>query len=477
MTKVTYQYHALWKVLNGGKAYEPLWYQVQHLHSKVDEGFSRIICRWGRRAGKSTAVVAEIAREVTRSKETVLDIEHSPIVYVGGPNAESAARVWDPVWAAFVPPDDDSYMLPLAFLHESHDKQRGLITIKGGAKIYKKTGESPVSWQGERVTLIVMDEAHDMPEDVWENCMPALLDSGGRLIAIGVAKGKGRFRSYWHRGQGSDPNFYSSAVPTTANPIIRMRAEAEGKDVLQYLRDSAEGDLTDDEFARQYLAEEREEEGQVFSKFEQYFTSSGYPAEHAKATGPHIMGLDLGKLHDFTVAYVGNVATQTFVASMRTNKIDYMDQVPKIVDLYKSYNCRFIHMDTNGPGEAVAEMLRAEGCMIAPFTWTNATKQALISVMVREVERGHITFLKDDDNLKKEMGLFEGSVSPGGVIKYEAPRGYFDDAVIAAALTIQKMHRNKSMAQNPIHKPYIKFKSPMNRSFIPPLPKPKVAVA
>jgi len=449
LSSLTYEYLPIWSVLNRGKPYEPFLYQVQHLHKPVEQGYSRIICRWGRRAGKSTSVIAEIAREGIRPSEVVKGVEHHPIIYVGGPNAESASRVWDPVWAAFVPPDDNSYSPPLAFLHESHDKQRGLITLKGGAKVYKKTGESPVSWQGERVTLIVMDEAHDMPEDVWENCMPALLDSGGRLIAIGVAKGKGRFRSYWHRGQGAAPNFYSSAVPTTDNPIIIDMARKAEKNVIDFLRDSAEGDLTDDEFARQYLAEEREEEGQVFRRFAELFTSDGRPGTR------HIMGLDLGKLHDYTVAYVGDIYSGRFVEQMRVNKIDYIDQIPKIVEMYERNNCEYIHMDATGIGESIAELLRREGCIIIPFKFTNANKQSLVSTMVSEVEKGRVSFLKTDESLKKEMGLFEGSISPGGVIKYEAPKGYFDDCVIAAALLIQKMDKASQVQGSPTHNKYV----------------------
>ena len=257
-------------------------------------------------------------------------------------------------------------------------------------------------------------------------------------IAIGVARGKGRFRSYYHAGQGPDSDFYSASVPTTANPIYATMAAAEGISATAYLRKHFDPDLTDKEFARQYLAQWIEEDGTVFSDYERYFTGQGL-----LATGPHIMSLDLGKLHDFTVAYVGDVARQEFVARLRFNKIDYMDQVPQIAALYHKYGCRFIHMDVNGVGEAPAEMLRREhGCAVIPFKWTNESKQALISVMVLEVQRGNIKFMADDDVLKKEMALFEGVVSPGGTLRYDAPKGFYDDCVISAALLIQKMARN-----------------------------------
>lgn len=433
----------------------------------------RIILPCGRRSGKSTAVIAEVAREVIQPPVTVHGITHSPLVYIIGPTAEASMRVWEPVWNAFVPPDSGNWVPSLGFLYEGHDKNRGVIFVKGGARIYRKTADDPRSLQGERVTLAIADEAHDLNEEAWENLMPGLSDSDGRLIAIGVPKNKGRFRSYYYAGQGADSSFYSASVPTTANPIYREKAAEAGQDPTEYLRTNFAADLTDKEFSRQYLSQWVEEDGQVFANFDQYFTGTG-----AQEPGVFIMGLDLGKLHDFTVAYVGEVGGQEVVAKLRFNKIDYMDQVPQIAYLYHLYECRFIHMDTNGPGEAVAEMLRRDyGCHILPFKWTNESKQALVSTMVREVQRGNVTFLADDDVLKKEMSLFEGVVSTGGTLRYEAPKGFYDDCVIAAALLIQKMARNKSMAKNPIHKPYAVFAAPGGTLRGPVVRQREVAIA
>lgn len=458
---ISYSRPALWDVLNKGKPYQPFPWQAEHIHAKVDQGCKRIILPCGRRSGKSTSVVAEVAREVANPAVEVMGMMHSPIVYIIGPTAEASMRVWEPVWNAFVPSDSGSYKPPLGFLYEGHDKNRGVIFIKGGARVYRKTADDPRSLQGERVTLAIPDEAHDLNEEAWENLMPGLADSEGRLIAIGIPKNKGRFRSYYMAGQGVNSEFYSASVPTTANPIFTERAQGLGIDPIEYLKQQFAEDLTDAEFERQYLAKWVEEDGQVFANFEKYFTGQGYGLNEegrlAIPREPHIMSLDLGKLHDFTVAYVGNVARQEIVAQLRFNKIDYIDQVPRIADLYRQYGCRFIHMDANGVGEAPSELLRREGCSIIPFGWTNATKQGLISTMVREVQRGHITFLESDDALRKEMGLFEGTVSPGGVLKYEAPKGFYDDCVIAAALLIQKMYRNRNMNRSPMNKPYVSF--------------------
>lgn len=458
--QISYRYHSLWNVLNQGRPYEPFDWQIQHLHAQVDAGYKTIALPCGRRAGKSTGVVAETARESAQQAVIVRGISHAPIIYIIGPTAETSMRVFQPVWNAFVPPDSGSYIPPLGFLYDWHDKNRGLITLKNGTQIFRKTADDPRSLQGERVTLAIADEAHDINEEAWENLLPALADSDGRIISIGVAKGRGRFRSMYFAGQGMDSSIYSASVPTSANPIFQDKAAAEGMETIEWIRKQPWAEsLTDEEFERQILAKWTDEEGQVFARFEQHFTGHPYPTDPDGLPGvpevPHIMSLDLGKIHDFTVAYVGNVAEQRFVARERFNKIDYVDQVPRLADLYHRYKCKFIHMDTNGPGEAPSEMLRDLGCKIVPFMWSNSAKAGLVSTMVREVQRGNVTFLADDTPLKKEMSMFEGTVTTGGLLRYEAPKGFYDDCVIAAALLISKMVKTKVNISSGVRRNYL----------------------
>jgi len=461
LASVEYVYNPIWSVLNKGQEYTPFAWQAQHIHRPIDLGFKRIICASGRRSGKSTAVVAEVARAALAPPVTVEGMTHHPVIYIVGPTSETAMRVWEPIWAAFVPPEDGSYEPPLGFLHAWHDKSRGVIGLKNGARIYRKTADDPRSLQGERVTLIIVDEAQEVTDEAFAVMMPGLADSDGVLIAIGITKGRGRFRSYWARGQSRDEvqdegesrpsRFYSSSVPTTANPIFKAKAREEGKTPEDYVREMFAEDLTEQEFNQQYLAKWVSEDGLVFSNFERLFTPIG------ECGGPYIMGLDIGKMHDFTVAYVVDVKTGQFVDRLRVNKIDYIQQVPKIINLYQKWNCRFAHMDTNGVGQAPAEMLTEAGCSVIPFKWSNDSKQALVNIMVREVEKGNFHFMPDDDVLKREMGMFEASITASGVIKYEAPRGYFDDCVIAAALAIAKCAENRGMAEHAIRGHYVSF--------------------
>lgn len=468
-----YSRPAIWDVLErGGKPYIPLAWQAKYIHAPRQ---ARIIAACGRRSGKSSAMKAVIADEEIRPPEEVLGVEHSALTYVIGPTAETAMKVWQPVWDLFVPPDSGTYVPPLGFLHQSHDKNRGFIQLINGAEIYRKTADDPRSLQGDRVTLAIVDEAHEIEDTAWENLMPSLADSGGRLFAIGIPKGKKRFRSYWELGQGKDPEFFSFSVPTYANPLFGMQARKAGftdplggeHDVIAWLRQQFAADLTDDEFKRQYLAEWIEQDGQVFRNLDNVFTSrGGIPRPGMNL----VMGLDVGKLHDFTVAYIGDTLTGRFIAGDRFNGLDYTLAVPRIAKMYRAFHCGYIHMDANGVGEPVADMLKREGCAIIPFEpWTNEHKNELIGTMVREVERGNVEFLAADTVLRREMELFEATVS-GTTVKYSAPRGYYDDCVIAAALLVEKMSKRHRYALAGNRKSYVDFGSMGGKSYMPPLP-------
>lgn len=432
---IEYERPPIWDVIErGGKPYRPLYWQAKHIHSR-DERF--IIAACGRRAGKTSAMKAEIAREIVKPPRLVLGLEKPPLIYVVGPTAEASMKVWQPVWELFVPPDSGSYQPPLGFMHESHDKNRRYIKLVNGVEIFGKTADDFLGLQGDPVSLAVVDESQDVRVEAWGVLMPGLSDSRGRLFAIGVPRGKTPFRSYWNLGQGEDSSFYSCSVPSYANPLFReiAREEGYGDDVVRYLREKEAPTLTDIEFQQSFLGEWAEQDGAVFKNLDAVFD--------AKRSGAHIsqenaMGLDVGKIQDYMVAYVGDLKTAKFLTSDRFLGLDYTAAVPRIARMYRAYGCNYIHMDATGVGEAVADMLRKEGCNVISFKFTNESKNGLVSTFVREVERKRIHLLEDDTVLKREMELFEGSVS-GTTIKYSAPSGYHDDCVMAAGLLVAKM--------------------------------------
>ena len=474
---IDYNRHELWDVINDGDPYAPFEWQAEHIHSHAGTRF--VIGACGRRGGKTTAVVAEVIREAFRPRRKVLGKTHAPLVYVVGPTAELAMRIWQPIWDLFVPDKSSQYIPPLGEFYKDHDKTRGIIWLKTGALLQRKSADDPKSLQGERVTFAAVDEGHSMPEDAWQYLLPGLTDSGGRLMAIGIAKGKNRFRSMWELGQRGEKGYYSFSVPSTAHPLIvettkeMEELHALGYDTAQALEnDPAFLTLSELEQKQQYLAEWSEQDGAVFKNIDQCFTG-----EWLAPSGPggsNIMGLDVARIQDYTVAYVGNVAREQVIATDRYTGLDWTIQAPRIAKLYRDYKCHFIHMDTSGVGDVLASFLRVEGCSIIDFKFTNTSKEMLINALAREIERGQVILPREDAVLRRELELFEATVQTGGtVVKYGAPPGYYDDAVIACALVVHKMARNRGM-DSPKRKPYVSWNSAGPRAHMPALPPVKV---
>ena len=174
---LTYERPIFWDVLNSGRPYQPLAWQARHFHAQ--ESCKRVIAACGRRSGKSSGMLAEIVKEATRGNEIVMGVEHSPLIYVVGPTTETSMKVWQPVWDAFVPAENSSYIPPLGFLHAEHDKNRRYIRLHNGTQIYGKTADDPRGLQGDRVTLAIVDEAHEIQDEAGRtSCRRSLTRAG-----------------------------------------------------------------------------------------------------------------------------------------------------------------------------------------------------------------------------------------------------------------------------------------------------------
>jgi hypothetical protein len=435
----------------GKNGYEPFHWQAQHIHARPEK---RIVAACGRRSGKSTAIVAEAWRELVKPPRMVGGVEHKSLVYIIAPNYELTMRVWEPFVRSCISDPMLSEAPPLSDMVSLYNKERRLIELKSGARIQAKSADNEVSLQGDRVTAAIVDEAHDVPDSARNEFMPALTDSRGRLIAIGVPQSNNWFRSYWERGQStdsSDSEFYSFSVPTTENPFIDPAVVEDAR--LEY---------PDIEFRQRFLAEWAEAEGKVFKNINDCF--DGVLSER-EAGHHYLMGLDIAKQHDYTVAYVIDIKDMSIVASDRFNGLSYTALGPRVASLFKKYRCQTVHMDATGVGEAAKDILIDEGCNVTSFKFTNQSKAQLVNTLVAEVEHGRVHFPQNDEQLRRELQLFEGKVMAGGSVQYSAPPGYFDDCVMAAALAVLLAKQRQPRKIN-INKKYITFGNSKRRRFL-----------
>lgn len=193
-----------------------------------------------------------------------------------------------------------------------------LIEFPSGGAVQIRSADNPDSLRGESLDELIMDEAAFMREEAWTEALrPTLSDRKGRAVFISTPKGRNWFWRAWQLGQSGDPEWKSWQFPTTSNPYIDP-AEVE----------AARRNLPERIFAQEYLAEFIEDGGGVFRRVMEAATAEqeDVPDEHAE----YLMGVDWGKLDDFTVLAVLNTTARRLVYLDRFNQIDYSFQLGRL---------------------------------------------------------------------------------------------------------------------------------------------------
>ena len=73
------------------------------------------------------------------------------------------------------------------------------------------------------------------------------------------------------------------------------------------------------------------------------------------------------------------------------------------------------------------------------------------------IKHKRVHFSESDDVLKKEMELIEGTVLPGGGVKYSHPPGYHDDSIMAAGLAVMKAKKRQGTSSRAMQRDYVTF--------------------
>jgi len=93
-----------------------------------------------------------------------------------------------------------------------------------------------------------------------------------------------------------------------------------------------------------------------------------------------------------------------------------------------------ILVDSTGVGDPILEDLQREGVMIQGLKFTSSSKQQLMEGLQAAIHQGKIGY--PDGIISQELEVFEYQYTATGV-KYSAPSGFHDDAVMALALAWQ----------------------------------------
>ncbi|GAB4573107.1 MAG: hypothetical protein Kow0077_14470 [Anaerolineae bacterium] len=303
---------------------------------------------------------------------------------------------------------------------EKQEQGRRLV-LPGGGVIQVRSGHDPDALRGAGLDFAVLDEAAFMPETVWTGAIrPALSDRQGRALFLSTPNGLNWFHRLYLRGQDPlHPDWASFHHPTSANPFIPPGEI-----------DAARRDMPDRWFRQEYLAEFIEDAGQVFRNIDAVCTAApGTP----QAGRRYVVGIDWGRVEDFTVFAVMDIEAGRLVALERFRQISWAQQRDRLRALVARWQPVAIWAEANSIGSVNIEALQASGLPVRPFQTTAQSKAPLIEGLALAMEQGTITLL-DDPVLRGELNAYALERLPSGMYRYGAPEGLHDDTVIAVAL-------------------------------------------
>lgn len=288
-----------------------------------------------------------------------------------------------------------------------------------------KSADEPQSLMGERLDLLVIDEAPYIKKSIWEhNLSPTMaLSIESRCFKIGTPRGKNWVYQQWlavkERGAGFQ-------FPSSANPYL-------SQEKLDRIKET----ISKEAWEQEYLAIPQEEASSVFRGIKSIVNPSclGEPQYGHK----YVMGVDLAQIKDFTATIVLDKDTHQEKFHDRFKKIDYPLQIERLYNIARKYNALTI-VELNNIGLAIADELKARGINVQGFQTSGTlssekqgSKEQLIKKLAMDIENKNLT-ISDWEVLLDELDIYGQELTPSGHIRYGAPEGYHDDCVMALAL-------------------------------------------
>lgn len=317
------------------------------------------------------------------------------------------------------------------------NEQERRLTFITGATLEFWSLDSPDAMRGRAYAGIVVDEAASVPrlEYAWNEVIRATLtDYKGWALFLSTPRGMDYFHSLYVNGlDETRPDWMCWTAPTVTNPYIDPQEVEDAK-----------LELPERSFAQEYLAEFLDDGGAVFSGVKDVCRGQRKPAQKGHE---YVVGVDWGKVDDFSVFSVFDVNTLEQVEMLRIRQASWSLQREKLKALCDTYQARLVLAESNSIGEPNIEILKNEmGLPVEGFNTNIKTKAPLIDNLAASIERKEVKLLQDDILIHELLG-YTANRLPSGSYQYGAPPGGHDDTVIATALGLAAAKRPKRIAR------------------------------
>lgn len=317
----------------------------------------------------------------------------------------------------------------------NRNKHRVLLP-HNGAELTWLSADDPKSVVGFTFSTLITDESQDIPDTVFEKVYPTLDVRNARVFSFGtpdITPEQTWYKANVVRGNDEGWDDYSSFTVTCFdNPW--MSAEA--------IR-TAQNMLSEREFRMLYLGEWVDEEGSVFTNWENAVLDTA-PEYNPKLR--HVMSVDFAVHEDFTVVMVGERSTRTAIHLARWNRTDPMETYDRITDIWETYGKPPVIADGSGLGLPMIAELRERGLRVRPIVITAANKLAMIGRLAANMEHRRIQF-PEWEPLTREIRSFLFNRTKSGRLTAQAASGFHDDCITALMLLNEGFRSAGSVTQ------------------------------
>jgi hypothetical protein len=311
----------------------------------------------------------------------------------------------------------DSMVHRLAPITLRSDKTEKRIELRGGGLIECWTMDTPDPGRSRKYHRIVVDEAGITRNlsTIWtQSLRPTLTDYAGHAWFYGTPKGRTHdFTQLFAKGESGDVGWLSHRAPTRENPFI------PAEEIEAARRDMPEG-----AFLQEYEGIPADDAANPFGQSAIMACLGALSSEP-----PVVWGWDFARAQDWTVGIAldeaGNVCRleRWQHTPWGETKQAVVKATAKVVAIG----------DSTGIGDAIVEDLQRLGTPIEGYMFTPKSKQQLMERLAGAIQARELTF--PDGVIRSELETFGYEYTAHGV-RYEAPAGLHDDAVMALALAL-----------------------------------------
>ena len=392
--------------------YRPNSWSLEHVHKSEARFGAYVTCR---QCGKTVTAAHEIDLQMEAPPDSIYGPPHVGVLGPTYDKAELSVNKYINLVRDKFGPD---------YIRVNLNKHQLSIPATG-ARLTWMSADVPETTQGHTFSALIVDEAQNVPDNVWELVYPTLSVRQGIVRAFGtpdITPDQTWFKSLYWLGQDIDETNYHSFTLSAYDNVWMSLDEI----------DQAKRTLPERTFRMLYLGEWVDIGGSVFQNIDR--ATIDKPPPSVSGGLRYVMSCDLAIREDYNVVLVAERASRTVVCLERWNKSDLAITYDRIHDIWERYNQPTVIADASGMGDAIVHELREHGIRnVRGVKFTSANKMEMIGRLQGAIEHRRIMF-HDFKPLIAELKSYVYKQSPSGKLTAEAASGFHDDCVASLLL-------------------------------------------